>query len=193
MWFQFDEKPCRVRADGRGLRRLTFAGFAFGGPHVRASLRGAKRRGNLYSPTRGDALRGPHFFGVRQRNRGKKAKLGKPRRCTGEWLKMAQAPFLEDSPGVSSPHKTGVSWGPQYWVSLTIFPQSDHRRHKLRIVRPAASGRSHSLRCASSPHENYVFAGPPFVRALWNPERGCNDETVCKQIERGNSTERPSV
>ena len=38
------------------------------------------------------------------------------------------------------------------------------RRRKLRIPRPAAGGRSRSLRCASSPHESRCacFRGDPF-------------------------------
>lgn len=57
-------------------------------------------------------------------------------------------------------------WGvPGNRCVLLLFPEgrtySPPRRHKLHIPRPAASGRSRSLRCASSPHKVCDFAGSP--------------------------------
>ena len=48
----------------------------------------------------------------------------------------------------------------RHWVrSYRTFPPLPRRR-KLHIPRPAASGRSRSFRCASSPHKTFVLRGP---------------------------------
>ena len=44
---------------------------------------------------------------------------------------------------------------------ISAFPPLP-RRHKLPILRSAASGRAHSFRCASSPHKSIRFCGGPF-------------------------------
>ena len=44
---------------------------------------------------------------------------------------------------------------------LHIFRPPGSRRHKLRIIRLAANGKAHSLRCSSSPNRNR-FAGLRF-------------------------------
>ena len=58
---------------------------------------------------------------------------------------------------------------------LHIFRPPGSRRHKLGIIRLAASGKAHSLRCSSSPNRNR-FAGLRFGRkrrlvTLWIPAR----------------------
>ena len=53
----------------------------------------------------------------------------------------------------------------RHWVrSYRTFPPLPRRR-KLHIPRPAASGRSRSFRCASSPHKTFVLRGPHFWAA----------------------------
>ena len=67
---------------------------------------------------------------------------------------------------------------------LHFFRPPGSRRHKLRIIRLAASGEAHSLRCSSSPNRNR-FAGlrfgyerrPP-LRASARPHSGAQAVTL---------------
>ena len=59
-------------------------------------------------------------------------------------------------PGRSNHSRKGATYSPP-------------RRRKLHIPRPAASGRSRSFRCGSSPHKVSDFAGTPCRR--WYPSR----------------------
>ena len=76
-----------------------------------------------------------------------------PTTCPSKKLKF-RPPMEKPRPAL----RGGVRWPgapkrPPAFI-LHIFRPPGSRRHKLRIIRPAASGKAHSLRCSSSPNRN---------------------------------------
>src|SRR5699024_52011 len=65
------------------------------------------------------------------------------------------------------------------------------RRRKLRIVRFTASGKTHSLRCSSSPHKAMRLCGGPDnsgVFRRWHAPR--NFGTTCPEVTSGQSVQK---
>ena len=65
------------------------------------------------------------------------------------------------------------------------------RRRKLRIARFAASGKTHSLRCSSSPHKAMRLCGGPDnsgVFRRWHAPRSFG--TFCPEVTSGQSVQK---
>ena len=176
-----------VRAVSPGAKPSAQAGFT-PAEHVKSkgvpakpALRGGQEE-DAQSGERAAAHRGVHGRAQAGRVGGAKMVPSSRRSRSGLRYKQAAGLFASRCGGRAQAGRVGASWpascrgmgtfcAPARWDDSTphflfVLPKrkravDGRRRRKLHIVRFAASGKTHSFHCVSSPHKISDFAGAP--------------------------------